>query len=88
MQKRLAKILNKIYGLLMSVSFFGGFLPLIPFLIAIAIGGEWAERIAVFLHKDFYPWVIITGSISVVIGLLSMYLEKKEGLSVNSVGKK
>lgn len=85
MRKKLANWLNKLYGILMSVSFFGGLLPLAPFVFAIIAGGEMGEKIAVFIHKEYYPWVIALGSLSIVIGLISMYLEKKEGLSVKSV---
>lgn len=88
MRDKLYRILNKIYGILMSVSFFGGFLPLIPFIAAIIIGGETGEAIAVFLYKQYFPVVIILGSVAVVIGMIAMYVGKIEGLSVKSVGKK
>jgi len=58
---------------------------LLPFLFALIVGGELAENIAVFLHKQYYPWVIIIGSIAIVIGLIAMYVGKLEGLSVKSV---
>ena len=74
--KKLHNVLTKIYGILMSVSFFGGILPLIPFIIAIIIGGTTGEAIAVFLYKQFYPWVIALGSIAVLVGLVDIYVEK------------
>jgi len=70
---------------MMTASFFAGFLPLIPFIIAIIIGGETGEKIALFLKNDYYPYVIIVGSISVVVGLIAMYVGKLEGLSVKNV---
>jgi len=85
MRKKIFEILNKTYGILMSISFFAGLLPLLPFLFALIVGGELAENIAVFLHKQYYPWVIIIGSIAIVIGLIAMYVGKLEGLSVKSV---
>ena len=85
MRKKIFNILNKVYGILMSVSFFGGLLPLLPFLFAIVVGGELGETISVFLHKQYYPWVIIVGSVAIVFGLLAMYVGKLEGLSVKSV---
>lgn len=88
MREKIFKILNKTYGILMTVSFFGGFLPLIPFVFAIIVGGELGETIAVFLYKEYYPWVIVIGSVAVLIGLVAMYVGKLEGLSVKSVGKK
>ena len=88
MREKLYKVLNKLYGILMSLSFFAGLLPLLPFVFAVIVGGELGEKIAVFLHKQYYPWVILVGSIALVIGLIAMYIAKIEGLSVKSVGEK
>ena len=85
MRKKIFDILNKIYGVLMSISFFGGVLPLIPFIFAIIVGGELGEKISVFLYNDYYPWVIISGSIALVFGTIAMYIGKIEALSVKSV---
>lgn len=85
MRKKIFNVLNTIYGVMMSASFFAGFLPLIPFIIAIIIGGDTGEAIAVFLQKDYYPWVIIVGSVALVVGLIAMYIGKLEALSVKQV---
>lgn len=85
MREKIFKILNNIYGVLMTASFFGGVLPLIPFIIAMIVGGEAGEAIALFLYNDYYPWVILAGSIAVVFGLIAMYVGKLEGLSVKKV---
>ena len=69
----------------MTISFFGGGLPLIPFVIALIIGGPTAEKISLFLYNDYYPWIIMAGSIAIVIGLIGMYIGKIEGLSIKSV---
>ena len=85
MRRKIFDVLNKIYGILMTVSFFAGGLPLIPFIVAIIVGGEAGEKIAVFLQKEYYPWVIVTGSVAVLTGLIAMYVGKLEGLSVKNV---
>ena len=84
MREKLFRILNNIYGIMMSVSFFAGFVPFIPFILAIIIGGEWGEKIAVFLYKQYYPWVILLGSLAIVVGLIAMYIGKLEGLSIKN----
>ena len=86
MRKKIFKIANTIYGILMTLSFFGGILPLIPFIVALIIGGEIGEAISVFLYQEYYPWVIIAGSVAIVIGLIAMYIGKLEGLSIKTVG--
>ena len=85
MREKIFKVANKIYSLLMTLSFFGGILPLIPFIVALCIGGTTGEAISVFLYEEYYPWVIIAGSVAIVIGLFAMYLGKLEGLSIKNV---
>ena len=71
----------------MTTAFFGGVLPLIPFIIAMIIGGGdggTGETIAVWLYKQYYPWIIALASIAVVIGLIAMYVGKQEALSTKS----
>lgn len=82
MRDKLYKILNQVYGIMMSISFFAGFVPFIPFIIAVIIGGEIGEKVSVFLYKQYYPWVIVIGSLAIVVGLIAMYVGKLEGLSV------
>ena len=81
MKEKVFKILNKLYAILILVAFFAGLLPLIPFIIAIIIGGSSAEKICLFLYNKYYPWVIAMAAISVVIGLIAMYIEKIGGKS-------
>ena len=88
MRKKLYNVFNKTYGILMTASFFGGFLPLIPFIFAIIVGGKLGEDISVFLYKQYYPWVIIIFSVAIIIGLIAMYIGKMEGLSVKKVSAK
>lgn len=85
MRKKIYKFLNKTYGVLMTISFFGGILPLIPFVVAIIIGGDAGASISTFLYKQFYPYVILLGCIAILVGLAAMYVGKLEGLSVKKV---
>ncbi len=68
--------MNKVYGMLLMTSLFAGFLPVIPFIVAIIIGGTSAEKICLFLYNQYYPWVIAATSISVIVGLIGMYVSK------------
>ena len=82
MRKKIYDTLNKLYGLVMTVAFFGGIIPLIPFVIAIIIGGTTGEKIAVFLSENVYPVIIVLASIAVLIGWIAMYVGKEESVSV------
>lgn len=85
MRKKLFNILNNIYGVAMSISFFAGILPLIPFIYAMIVGGTTGEKISVFIKDEYYPWVIILGSVAIVVGLIAMYLGKLEALSLKNI---
>ena len=80
MSRKIYQILNKLYAGMMFVSFFAGFLPVIPFIIALIIGGETGSVIYTFLFSEYYPWVIALGSLSIIVGLVAMYVGKIEDL--------
>ena len=87
MREKIYEALRKAYGVTMTIAFFGGVLPLAPFIIALIIGGGeggTGESIAVWLYKQYYPWVIALASIAVLIGLVAMYVGKQEALSSKS----
>ena len=85
MRKKIYTVLKRIYGIMMTISFFAGILPLIPFIIAIIIGGEIGVSISTFLYQQFYPWVIVLGSVAILIGLVAMYVGGIQGLTVKKV---
>ncbi len=89
MREKAYIVLQKLYGITMTIAFFGGALPLIPFIIAMIIGGGdggTGEAIGTWLYKQYYPWVIALASISVLIGLVAMYVGKQEAFSTKSFG--
>lgn len=88
MKDKIYNVLKKLYGITMTVAFFGGVVPLIPFIIAMIIGGETGETISVWLYKQYYPWIIALASIAVIIGLIAMYVGKQEALSSRSFNTK
>jgi len=87
MREKVFKFLNMLYGATLAISFFAGLLPIIPFVIAIIIGDSTGEAIAVFLYKQYYPWVIIAASVSVLIGWVAMYVRKKAAKSPKTDSK-
>ena len=87
MREKVYKILSRIYGIMMSISFFAGFLPLIPFVFAVIVGGKLGESISLFLYKQYYPWVITIGSLALVVGLIAMYVINQNALSIKESKK-
>ena len=85
MREKVYIILKKVYGIIMTASFFAGILPVIPFIVAVVIGGQKGEMLALFLGKQVYPWIIAMASIAVIIGLVAMYIGKKDEASVKKI---
>lgn len=88
MKDRIYHILNRIYGIGLSAAFFAGGIPLIPFLLALILGGTAGEAIANFLYKSYYPWVFLLASVSVLVGLVAMYVGGQRAFSVKDLGGK
>ncbi len=84
---KLYNVLNKLYGITMMISFFGAALPVIPFIIALIIGGPTGEAISVFLSAKFYPVVMVLASIAVLFGLAAMYAGKKQDFSLKTLNR-
>ena len=74
MREKIYNVLNKIYGVTILVSLFAGCLPVVPFIIAIIVGGNTGANISVFLYKQYYPWVAVLAAVSVIIGIIAMYI--------------
>ena len=88
MNKKIYAFLNKLYAVMMFVSFFAGFVPIIPFIVALCIGGTVGAGIYEFFFKSYYPWVIALGSLSIIVGLIAMYINKIDDMSLKSMSKK
>ena len=87
MRDKVYKVLNRIYGITMFVAFFGGVLPLVPFIMALFVGGTTGELISTFLYNSYYPWIIGLASVAIVIGLIAMYIGKQSALSTKNFKK-
>lgn len=84
MREKIYVVLKKLYGITMTISFFGGVIPLAPFIMAMLFGGTTGETIALWLYHQYYPWIIALASIAVIVGLIAMYVNKQEALSSKS----
>lgn len=73
-KEKTAKILAYIYGVGIAVALFAGALSFLGYVAAIIIGGETATAICVFIYKKIYPVLFYISSVSVLLGLVKMYL--------------
>ncbi len=85
---KIFEIMKKLYGILMMVSFFGAALPVIPFIVALIIGGKTGEAIATFLTAKYYPVIMVLACIAVIFGVIGMYAAKKQDFSLKTLNRK
>lgn len=84
---RIGKFFLKIFSIGVLLTLFAGGITIIGFIAALIIGGETATDICVFIHKEYFPWVIRICSVSVTFGLVGMYINKNKALSIDSSEK-
>ena len=80
--KKINEVLNKLFGWGIYISLIGGGFAFFGFLLGIIIGGPSATQLAVFLQKQYFPIVIKIASITIGLGLVGMYLNKEQALSL------
>ena len=83
-----AKVLSYVYAIGIAVALFAGALSVFGYLAALIIGGETAVEICDFIYKDYYPVIIYISSISILLGLVKMYLSGEKSLVPPKKSKK
>jgi hypothetical protein len=85
--KKAVEIINKIFGWGIYICLFAGGLTFFGFLLALIIGGGdggAGQAIASFLQKQFFPVIIRIASIIIILGLVGMYLNGDQALSMKT----
>jgi hypothetical protein len=75
-----ATVLSYIYGVGIAVALFVGALSFFGYVAALIIGGEVAAQICHFIYKQLYPVIIYLSSITVLLGLVKMYVAGEKSL--------
>lgn len=79
-REKLAKVLSYVYAIGIAVSLFAGALSVIGFAAAMIAGGDTAAKICKFIYKDFYPIIVYIASVSILTGLVKMYVAGEKSL--------
>ena len=87
-REKTAKVLSYVYAIGIAVALFAGALSVFGYLAALIIGGETAVEICDFIYKDYYPVIIYISSISILLGLVKMYLSGEKSLVPPKKSKK
>ncbi|MBE6895210.1 MAG: hypothetical protein E7483_06405 [Ruminococcaceae bacterium] len=82
--KAAGKALNKAFGYMVFIALMLGGLAFFGFVVAFILGPVTGGALGVFIKGKYFPWVIRFGTLTIATGLISMYLNGEEALSLKS----
>ena len=86
--KNLSAILKKIFGYGIMITLFAGGFTFFGYVAALIIGGNTATSICGFMYDKFMPIIIYITSVTVLLGLVAMYLGGEMALTAEGKKKK
>ena len=72
--KKISDVCKLIFGYSIMINLFLGGLTVLGYAAALIIGGEGAAAICTFIYKKIFTVLIYATSITVLFGLVAMYL--------------
>ena len=86
--KDITRIANILFSIAITIALIGGGLVGLLFLLAVLIGGNTGESLAVFTKNDLLPQFIRIATIAMLSGLVRFYTDNFHPLSLNTDEKK
>lgn len=85
--KKVSSVLRSVFGYGIMICLFAGGATFFGYIAALIIGGDTAAEICKFIYKSFFPVIIKTSNILVILGLLVMYLNGEMSLTISKKKK-
>ena len=82
MKEKIDRVLRRLFSLFLVIAMLGGGIIFLMFLVALIVGGNLGASIAISAKETIMPYFIRSASISVLVGLISLYITGKHGLSL------
>ena len=86
--KKVSAALRVVFGYGIMICVFAGGFTFFGYLIALCVGGDAANTICTFIYKSFFPVIIKTTTIIVILGFAVMYLNGEMALTASADKKK
>ena len=80
---KITAILRTVFGYIILIGLFTGGLTFFGFVVALIIGGDTGALICRFIYKEIFPVIVYSTSVTVVLGLLIMYLSGETALTAH-----
>ena len=86
--KKVSDVLKLVFGYGVMITLFVGALSFLGYVVALIIGGETAALICDFVYKVIIKITIYASTVTILIGLLAMYLAGEKALTPSKRAKK
>lgn len=86
--KKISAFLKAVFGWGIMLCLFAGGFSFFGYLLALTLGGDGGAVICDFLYKQVLPAVIRCSTALVLLGLLAMYLDGENALTVGKTKEK
>ena len=88
LRQRVLPVLRALFGCSVAVTLLGGGLTMLCYVVALIVGGDLAAKICEVTYKQIWPIIIKVTNITIVLGLLAMYINGDKALSPSEKKKK
>ena len=88
LRQKILTVLRFLFGASVAVTLLGGGLTMLSFVIALIVGGDLAVQICDVTYGKIWPVIIMAANITIVLGLIAMYINGDKALSPSEKKKK
>ena len=88
LRQKVLTVLRFLFGASVAVTLLGGGLTMLSYVIALIVGGDLAAQICEFTYGKIWPVIIMIANITIVLGLIAMYINGDKALSPSEKKKK
>ncbi|HHV38693.1 MAG TPA: hypothetical protein GXX70_04250 [Tepidimicrobium sp.] len=88
MRDNIENLLSRLFSLFILIAISGGGLIFILFVIALILGGEAGESLAISASSTIMPYFIKAAAIAIVTGLATMYANRMHTLTLRKPSEK
>ena len=88
LRQKVLQVLRFLFGASVAITLLGGGLTVLSYVIALIVGGDLAAQICEITYKGIWPVIIMVTNITIVLGLIAMYINGDKALSPSEKKKK
>lgn len=88
LRKKVLPVIKTIFGWSVMITLLGGGLTMLSYVVALIVGGDLAAKICEITYKEVWPIIIKVTNITIVLGLIAMYINGEKALSPSEKKKK